>query len=130
MNAVHHIQNEHAASLPDDVRTELEAIEKLFGSLAIVRQFYKTIALQQDFASLSRLIVYSGLVALASAISLTLLYRTGSTTIPASTLPLVVAVGIGVIVSPFALFASYILRSATIARQTTSVGPFVPPSER
>ena len=130
MNAVHHLRNEHTASLPDDVRTELEAIEKLFESIAIVRQFYKTIALQQDFATLSRLIVYSGMIALASAVSLTLLYRTGSTTLPPSILPIVVAAGIGVIVAPLALFASYILRSATIARQTTSVGPFIPPSER
>ncbi len=129
MNAVHHLQNEHAATLPDDARTELEAIDQLFESIAIVRQFYKTIALQQDYASLSRLIVYSGVVALVTSISLTLLYQTGSTTISPSTLPLVVTLGIGVIASPFALFAAYTLQSATIARQTTSVGPFIPPRE-
>ncbi len=130
MTAVHQLQTEHRASLPAAARTELEAIEELLESIAIVRQFYKTIALQQDFAILSRLIVYSGLLALLTTVSLTLLYRTGSATLASGTLLVVVSVGLGVIVSPLALFAAYILRAATIARQTVSVGPFIPPRER
>jgi hypothetical protein len=130
MTAVHHLQNEYATSLPEDAREEFRAIEELLESIAVVRQFYKTIAIQQDFAELSRLIVYSGLIALLSAISLTLVYRTNSVTLPVSVLPVVVSVGIGVIVAPLALFVAYILRAATVARQTVSVGPFVPPENR
>ncbi len=130
MTAIHHLRNEHADSLSEDVQTELQAIDELLESIAIVRQFYKTIVLQQDFASASRLLVYTGILALLSTISLTLIYRTGSVTLPQSILPVVVSLGIGIIVSPLALFGAYILRAATIARQTVSVGPFVPPDER
>lgn len=127
MTAVRHLQSEYATSLPGDVREELRAIDELFESIAVVRQFYKTIEIQQDFASLSRLIVYSGLIALLSTISLTLVYRTNSVTLPASILPVVVSLGVGIIVSPLALFVAYILRAATVARETVSVGPFIPP---
>lgn len=127
MTAIRHLQNKYGTSVSKDVLAELRAIDGLIESIAVVRQFYKTIAIQQDFARLSRQIVYSGVVALLSAISLTLIYRTSSVTLPVSILPIVVSVGIGVIVSPLALFVTYILRAATVARHTVSVGPFVPP---
>lgn len=129
MAAAHHLQNKYEESLPEDAQTELQAIDELFESIAIVRQFYKTILIQRNFADLSRLIVYSGLVAFLTAISLTLIYRTTSVTLPTAILPVVISVGLGVIVSPLALFTVYLLRAATIARQTASVGPFVPPDE-
>lgn len=127
--AVHRLQGAHAASLPEEALTEARAVETLLEWLAVTRQFVKTITLQQDFANLSRLIVYSGLVALLIAVAMTLVYRTGSVGVPADLLPLVVTLGTGVVVSPLALFVAYLLRAATIAHRTVSVGPFVPPSE-
>ena len=127
MTAVNHLRNKYGEAVPEDALTELQAIDELLESIAIVRQFYKTMAIQQDFATLSRQIVYSGLIALVSAISLTLVYRTNSVTLPQSMLPIVVTLGIGTVVSPLTLFVAYILRAATVARQTVSVGPFIPP---
>lgn len=127
LNAVQHLQNRYAESLPDAVQAEFEAIERLLESIAVVRQFYKTIALQQDFAELSRKIIYTGMIAFVTVIAVTLVYRTNSVTIPPSTLPIVVSLGIGAVTVPLALFVSYILRAATVARQTVSVGPFIPP---
>lgn len=130
ITAVQHLQTEYAASMPPDVMTELTAIEDLLESVAIVRQFYKTIAIQQDLATLSRLLVYTGVTALVTVICITLMYRTSSTTLPVGLLPVVVSVGIGIIVTPLALFVAYVLRAATVARQTVSVGPFVPPENQ
>ena len=127
LNAVQHLQNGYAESLPDTVQAEFQAIERLLESIAVVRQFYKTIALQQDFAELSRKIVYTGMIAFVTTISVSLIYRVDSVTVPSSTLPFVVILGIGVVTMPLALFVSYILRAATVARQTVSVGPFIPP---
>lgn len=127
LNAVQHLQNRYVESFPDAVQAEFQAIERLLESIAVVRQFYKTIALQQDFAELSRMIIYTGLIAFVTTISVTLIYRANSVTIPPSTLPIVVSMSIGVVTVPLALFVSYILRAATIARQTVSVGPFIPP---
>ena len=130
MTAVRHIQNEYAASIPEEALAEFRAVEDLLESVAVVRQFYKTIAIQQDLATLSRLLVYSGMTALVAAIVVTLVYRTNSVTLPVAMLPAIVSIGIGVIVVPLALFVVYVLRAATVARQTVSVGPFVPPRDR
>lgn len=130
MAAVHRLRNEYDSGLPEDARVGLRDIEDLLESIAASRQFFKTMVLQQDFAELSRQIVYSGLLALGCVISLTLIYRTNSITIPLWTLPVVVSVGIGVVVSPLALFSAYVLRAATAARKTVSVGPFIPPENR
>jgi hypothetical protein len=130
MTAVKHLQNEYEASTPEAVLVELDSIERLLESVAVVRQFYKTIAIQRDLATLSRLLVYSGLTALMTTLVVALIYRTNSITLPVTMLPIVVSVAIGIIVAPLALFVAYILRAATVARHTVSVGPFIPPQNR
>ncbi|SDF59977.1 hypothetical protein [Halorientalis regularis] len=130
MTATEHFRNEYGDRLSDDASAELAAIDDLLGAIAITRQFFKTLSLQQDFARLSRVVAYSGLVALVASIAMALVYRPDSVTVPAQYLPLVFSLGIGVIVTPLAVFIAYVFRAATIARQTASVGPFVPPEER
>jgi hypothetical protein len=130
MRAVRHLQNAHGESLPADAIEELRSLDDLLESVAVVRQFFKTIALQQDFATLSRLLVYSGLMALLASLGLTLVYRTDSVTVPLETLPVLVPVALGIVVVPLAVFSAYVLRAATVAYRTVSVGPFVPPGER
>jgi hypothetical protein len=127
--AVHDLRERHGDSLPVDVQGELEAVEELLECVSVVRQFFKTIALQQDFATLSRLLVYSGLLALFTSVSLALVYRTNSITLSTPVLQVVVPLAFGVVIMPFALFGAYILRAATIAYRTVSVGPFVPPED-
>lgn len=130
MTAISHLRSEYAASIPEEALADFQALEDLLESIAVIRQFYKTITIQQDLATLSRLLVYSGVTALVAAIAVTLIYRTNSTTLPVEMLPIVVSLGVGVIVAPLSLFVAYILRAATVARQTVSVGPFIPPRER
>lgn len=130
MTATEHLRNEYGDRLSDDASAELDAIDDLLGAIAITRQFFKTLSLQQDFARLSRVVAYSGLVALVASIAMALIYRPESVTVPAQYLPLVFSLGIGVIVTPLAVFIAYVFRAATIARHTVSVGPFVPPEER
>jgi hypothetical protein len=130
MTATEHLRNEYGDRLSEAADAELDAIEDLLGAIAITRQFFKTLSLQQDFARLSRVVAYSGLVALAASISMALIYRPDSVTVPAQYLPVVFSLGVGVIVAPLAVFIAYVFRAATIARHTVSVGPFVPPEER
>lgn len=130
MTAVRYIRNEYGSGFTEEVNAELAAVDVLLESIAVVRQFFKTISLQQDFAALSRLLVYSGLVGLLGSVSLTLVYRTGSVTLPTSLLEFLVPITFALVVAPLALFAAYILRAATVAHRTVSVGPFIPPKER
>lgn len=130
MAAVRQLRNGFEESLPADALEELRALDELLESLAVVRQFFKTLALQQDFAVLSRLLVYSGLIALLASVSLALVYRTDSVTVAPAMLSVVVPLAMGVVVVPLAVFSAYILRAATVASRTVSVGPFIPPEER
>jgi hypothetical protein len=130
LTATQHVRAAHGDALPAAADEALDAIEALLESVAVTRQFFKTLSLQQDFARLSRFVAYAGLVALLASLLVALVYRTGSTTVPAAALPWVVSVGVAVVVSPLAVFIAYVVRAATIARRTVSVGPFVPPAER
>lgn len=128
--AITDIQNEYAEDPPVDIQADLDALEELLESVAIARQFFKTLLLQQDFARLSRYMVYTGLLALLSTITMTLIFRTNAVTVPGRILPEFVTMGFVFIVSPIAVFTSFILRAATIAEMTVSVGPFIPPEQR
>ncbi|WP_336036466.1 hypothetical protein [Halobacterium yunchengense] len=130
MTATEYVRNEYGDRLSEEADAELDAIDDLLGAIAITRQFFKTLSLQQDFARLSRVVAYSGLVALAASVSLALVYRPDSVTVPAQHLPVVFSLGVGVVVAPLTVFIAYVFRAATIARHTVSVGPFVPPEER
>lgn len=129
MVAVKHLRNRHGESLSRAALAELDALDDLLEALAVTRQFFKTMALQQDFARLSRLIITLGLVALFVAIAIALVYRSDATTVRPGLVEGLVTVGIAVVLAPLAAFVAYMARAATIAYRTVSVGPFVPPSE-
>jgi len=130
MAAVERLRNVHADSLPQGAKRHLDVIDDLLESIAVTRQFLKTLFLQQDFGRLARIVVFSGFVAIVVVVSLTLVYQQGSVTIDPTLLPPVMSVGIGVILFPFTVFSAYILRAAMIARRTVSVGPFIPPKDQ
>jgi len=127
LTATAHVRNGYGGALSEAAADELDAIEELLESVAVTRQFFKTLSLQQDFARLSRVVAYTGLVALVTSVTLAFLYRTNSATIPVASLPAVVSVGVGAVVTPLCIFIAYVFRAATIAHHTVSVGPFVPP---
>ncbi|MFC7044591.1 hypothetical protein ACFQH6_03440 [Halobacteriaceae archaeon GCM10025711] len=130
LTATEYVANAYEDDLTEAAHRELDAVDGLLEAIAITRQFFKTLTLQQDFARLSRVVAYAGFVALLASVSLALVYRSNSVTVGLQVLPFVVSFGIAVIVTPLTVFIAYILRAATIARRTVSVGPFVPPEER
>lgn len=130
MTATHAVRAADDDRFTDAAETELTAINDLLEVIAVTRQFFKTLSLQQDFARLSRLIAYTGFGALVVSVALTLIYRSNAVTIPEPTLPIVISLGIALIALPATTFIAYMLRAATIAHRTVSVGPFIPPAER
>ena len=116
----------------DDRSTEeLDAVAELLEAVAVARQFFKTIAIQQDLAGLSRRLAILGIPILLVAFYTTTVYTSvPSATVAQPLLPVVVSAAIAVVLLPLALLLSYMLRLATIARYTVSVGPFIPPEEQ
>jgi hypothetical protein len=131
LTTIPRLQDEYAPELSEEAQTELEALLELMKSVAVFRQFLKTLAIQQDLARLSRLVAYTGVLALATVFVCTNLYTSSSNaTLSVGVLRPLVSLGLGVATLPLALLVSYVLRIATISRYTVSVGSFVPPEER
>lgn len=134
MTATDEVQSRYGDRLSEAATDELSAVSELFESIAVTRQFFKTLSLQQDFAKLSRVVAVAGLGAFLTVVALTLVYRPQATptttTVDPAFLPVLATAGVAVVASPLAALIAYLLRAATIARRTVSVGPFVPPEER
>lgn len=124
------LQRAHGDELGAAASDRLARVVDLLQAIAISRQFFKTIAVQQDLARLSRRLIYSGLAAVVAVIYLTLAYTSSSVTLPSAYLPVVVTVVITLLVVPLAQISSTLLRVATVSMYSVSVGPFVPPEER
>lgn len=131
LTATDHLLQKYDGEFSEAARTELEAILELIKAVAVTRQLFKTIVIQQNLAQLSRILGYLGVPILLSTFVVTTMYTTlPSTTVPQPVLAEVVSLGITVVLIPMSILLSYILRVASIARYTISVGPFIPPEEQ
>ncbi|ELZ83225.1 hypothetical protein C453_14506 [Haloferax elongans ATCC BAA-1513] len=119
------LSSETEAAL-DDLRDALE----LFGP---AREHVKTLYFRWELVDLSRAMFYTAVPALVASIAAILfLDNPGSVagaTFGISNLLLVVAFVTAVSLSPFTVLAAYVLRIATVAKRTLSIGPFVLRSE-
>lgn len=113
--------------LGDGATAKLHELEELFAEIDAARQFLKTVVVERQLARLSRLLIYTGVPAVAVAAVGIFTYRDiAGVTLPR---PALVAVAGGLIAAslvPLAVLSAYILRVATIARRTAAFGPFVP----
>lgn len=123
------LQGAYADRLSEDARSDLDALSDLLEAVAIARQHYKTLLLQQTLAQLSRYITYFGFGAIVVSFFVPLLYRTSAgPMVGPEYLPWIASAGIAVSIAPLAVFLAYILRIAVVSQYTLSVGPFVPPA--
>lgn len=107
----------------DDVIDRLQQID-------VARQYFKSVYLQQELSSLSRMLLYVGLPAVAVALGSLL-----SLTVPASSpaavayprvfFPVTMTVG----TAPLAVLSAYILRTATVTNLTAAMLPFTTPEQ-
>ncbi|AHF98628.1 hypothetical protein HALLA_06955 [Halostagnicola larsenii XH-48] len=121
------LRGRYADELSDEQR---EAVDELIGTLQlfdVAQEHFKTTYLQRELTRFSQLTIYSGFPAILSAIIVALVYADfGGASINVASLPVVVSALITVVISPLALLVSYILRTATVARRSASVGPMLP----
>ncbi|MFC7140774.1 hypothetical protein ACFQMA_13200 [Halosimplex aquaticum] len=117
------------AALPEDLAADLDAVEELLGHLSVGRQYFKTLALQQELAQLSREIIYISVPTLLVAVYVPLLYRSEGAAVPELTLPWLVSGAFAVVFAPLVLLVVRLLRISTVMRYTVSVAPFAPPDD-
>jgi hypothetical protein len=132
IDSTRRIRNEYSADLPDEAVHALDDILALLKAVATIRQFFKTVTLQQELAMLSRRLIYTGVPAVLVAYFFSSVYTTTPEVpiaIDPAQLPFVVIVATGIILLPLAVLVSSLLRVATVSLYTVSVGTFIPPEK-
>ncbi|WP_273838337.1 hypothetical protein [Halococcus sp. PRR34] len=105
-------------------REMLEAVT-MFGP---VREYVKVLYIQWGLVKLSRAILYAAIPALIVAGGMVVFVDPGTfsgTLLGLETMLWAVSIAFTISVTPFLVFASYVLRIATLAKQTLTVGPLV-----
>ncbi len=126
------LQRRFGESVQPEVAESLADALALLKSTATMRQFYKTLVLQQDLAQLSRDILYTGVPAILLSFFIPQLYSASPDVPPGINpefLPFIAVLGTGLILLPFLLLGAYVLRIATVSLYSVSVGTFLPPKK-
>ena len=119
---------EHEESLDDDERS---AFDDLVGALELfgpAEEFFKAHYLQWELVNLSRQILYTGIPGLFVAVVAALYLKPAVVSgqlFGIDVLVWAVNAGVTVTLIPFFVFTAYVLRIATIAKETGALGPFV-----
>lgn len=132
LDTTRELQGRYGERLSEETAKALDDALELLKAIATMRQFFKTVTLQQELATLSRQLMYTGVPAVLVTYFLSTVYTSASgmpTAIDPSYMPVVVAVATGVILSPLAVMVAFLLRIATVSRYSVSVGTFIPPRE-
>ncbi|MFB6361163.1 MAG: hypothetical protein ABEH59_07550 [Halobacteriales archaeon] len=122
---IYRIRAAHEQDLPDSVARKLDRLERHVEQIDIARRYFKTVFIQSELASLSRVLLYIGLPVLVGTVLLTLLFT--ATSSPAISKPVLAVTIPGVVTAGFApllLLAAYIIRLATVVKRTAAMYPF------
>jgi tellurite resistance protein TehA-like permease len=128
---VRRLQTAYAEAHTETTKTALDDMRELFKQINTTRQYFKTVYLQRELSELSRMIVYTGILAVMVASVMVLTYDDAANTRLHPTLYYLLFSGALVAIqSPLAVLFSYAMRAATISRKTAAFGPFIPQEEQ
>lgn len=122
------LRGRHNEALPDELDRQMEEVVSALQHFASAREYFKTVYYKREFSYLSRDLIYAGLpsILLISYLLLALDANVfAGTTLGIANLFLFVTLMYAVALSPFLVLASYTLRAAIIAEQTTASGGFI-----
>jgi len=129
LNALRRIEVRYEGELPSDATDALEDVTRRIKDVDIVRQYFKTMYIQEELSYFSRLLLYVGVPAeFITVATLIAMSKSGSTLsgLPV-TLPILAPVVVTVAFAPLALLFSFALRVATVAQNTVSPTQFTTP---
>lgn len=126
------LRRKYIEDLPDEAADALDDVLELLKAVATMRQFFKTLTLQQELAMLSRRLIFTGVPAVLVAYFLSATYTASPgvpTAIDPAYMPLVTTVATAIVLLPLAVLVASLLRVATVSLYTVSIGTFIPPEK-
>jgi hypothetical protein len=123
------LRNESGDGLTDDAKAALDELVNTLTYFGPAREHFKTLYFQWELINLSRAMLFAAVPSLLVS-SAAVLYLDNPASITGVTAGVdnmvwVVSSTTTVALVPFALLLSYVLRIATVAKRTLSIGPFI-----
>ncbi|MDS0294447.1 hypothetical protein [Halogeometricum luteum] len=123
------LKHEFYDSLSEDAREALDDVVNTLTYFGPAREHFKTLYFQWELINLSRAMLYAAVPSLTVATSAILFLDNPDSivgmTFGVHNLTYVVAFAAAVSLLPFAVLLSIMLRIATVAKRTLSIGPFI-----
>ncbi|WP_440988878.1 hypothetical protein [Haloarchaeobius baliensis] len=128
--AAKRLSSEHADELSEEAQEALDDLIDLLSLFGPAREHIKTLYFQWELVDLSRAMTYAAVPALLVTSTVLVFFDPTAPWLAGSTLGiadvlLVFALANTVAVVPFAILLAYVLRVATVAKRTLSIGPFI-----
>ena len=124
IHRIRQLRVSHGNELPAMV---MEALDDLIDDLQrvdVARQYFKSVYLQEELSSLSRVLLYAGVPAEAASVVALLALTTRGGTVVTTNGHLFFPTAIVVSFLPLALLFAFILRTATVTERTAATIPF------
>jgi len=120
-----YLESEYAGAISEETTTLLTQLIRSLKQVDVARRFFKTVFIQSELASLSRLLLYIGLPVQVVTVVLLLAFSAPATVGPSRTvvmliIPVIVILGF----APFVILTSFIVRLSTVAKRTAAMYPF------
>jgi len=128
MHDIRTLGESHAEELTTEQRTAFRALLEAITMYGVVREYVKNLYIQWALVKLSRAILYAAVIAFVVAGGMIVFVDAGTftgTLLGIESVLWVVSAAFAVSTLPFLVFVSYVLRLATIAKQTLSMGPLM-----
>jgi hypothetical protein len=126
--AARRLASESKSTLSEEAHEALEGLIEALELFGPTREHFKTLYFQWELVDLSRVILTAALPALVVSVYMVLYFDPSTVqgnVLGAPIAALAVSGAVVVAVLPFTVLLSYILRIATVAKRTLSIGPFV-----
>ncbi len=119
---------EHQESLSEDEQDAIDDLVDILELFGPAEEFFKAHYLQWELVNLSRRILYTGVPALIVSIYAALYLKPEVVSGSIFTVPVLVWLinsGVTFALIPFFIFTAYVFRTASIAKESGAIGPFV-----
>ncbi|MFB6194987.1 MAG: hypothetical protein ABEI80_02365 [Haloplanus sp.] len=119
INDLHRLRSAHGDALPERTEDAIDDLLQLLQYFATARSYFKSLYIRQEFANLSRNLVFTSVVSVATTAS----FMHFLDVLPTN--HLLVATVEAIALAPFILVGSYVLRVSAVSRRTQAAGQFV-----
>jgi hypothetical protein len=127
IDRIRQLRADHGDDLPDAVTTALDDLADDLKRIDVARQCFKSIYLQEERSSLSRVLPCAGISAEIAAVTAPLALTAQSGIVVIGTDYLFVPAAIVVSFVPLALLLAFIVRTATVTERTAAMTPVTTP---